>query len=442
MPQSRIFLLFVLFASAWPAAMSARAPDAAAQLDTATLPANDAAATLLHVTAPGRFALTAHSASGASIQLVDQLAGPGEVAGIPGVRDGRVDALLDSGTYKLRVASAPHAQGSVSLAATPFHDAAPLQTLTPDGHPVARSLDDMQQLRFWLVVPDGHVRVVASGRALADLRLWRDGRDLVDALPQAQQTEPVHGHPLTELTLAADVEPGTYMVAAYGGPRMTWADGDQSTPCFLRAGSRSDLAGAWVSGTMGPSGLEIFAVPDWAAALRLDLPKSAPVALAIGDAQAAIESRSREPWAVLTLPPLRFTPQSPHVDLVRRSGVILRGTAGQPYRLLVLGRMSGRNFASPGDWWVSATTQGMGGDEVPPGLLLQRQEVGSKTRILADTVPHVGPGHAWRARFNLRGPTTLLIQADRGGKLALRTAGVALDRTVDPQSVPTMWRPT
>jgi hypothetical protein len=83
---------------------------------------------------------------------------------------------------------------------------------------------------------------------------------------------------------------------------------------------------------------------------------------------------------------------------------------------------------------VSANTLNLGGDEVLPTLLLARHEVGARSRILSSNVPHVGPGVAWHARFNLRGPTNLLVQPDAGGQLALRTDGVKLGNSLDRSS--------
>ena len=91
--------------------------------------------------------------SGAALQLVDIMDGPSEVSGAPGAQDGRLDALLDIGTYKLRVTSAKGASGTVALAVAAFHDAAPPAALPPAGFPLAATLADGEQRAFWLAVP-------------------------------------------------------------------------------------------------------------------------------------------------------------------------------------------------------------------------------------------------------------------------------------------------
>ena len=167
-------------------------PPGAATLDQASLPAAEHAETMLHVTSAGRFTVTAKSASGAALQLIDILTGPGQIAGVAGVQDGRLDPLLDVGTYKLRVTSAKAATGTVAFTVTPFHDAAPPAALPQPGFPRTTTLQDGEQRAFWLsaVPPGGTVRIEAAGRALADLRLWRDGRELTALDPAAMRTEP------------------------------------------------------------------------------------------------------------------------------------------------------------------------------------------------------------------------------------------------------------
>lgn len=394
------------------------APPAAA-LDSATVPASEQAATLLHVTSPGRFTIAAKSPSGAALQLVDMLAGPGEVAGAAGTQDGRLDPLLDVGTYKLRATSAKAATGSVALTVTPFVDAAPPRALPAPGVPFDAELRDGQQRAFWLLVPaSGAVRIEAAGRALADLRLWRDGRDLVALDPDARLVEPVPGHGLNDLRLVGKVEPGTYLVVAYGGETLRWTDNDTSQPLHLRAGGAGALAEGWAYGTIGPFGSEVFTLPASAQRVRLDVPSPEAVTLAAGTASVALARNSREASATLFVPAAR-----PEV-------VEVSGKFGQPYKLQALAIPSTMSVSRPGSYFVTAVTAGAGADEVPPSVLLERTELRTAAgpqppRVVASVMPTLSAGAGWRGQFNLRGPTTLLFQNATGGPVAARAAGVA-----------------
>ena len=99
--------------------LPAQIPQAASRLSTTRVPADGESAALLEVQVPGRFSLRAQSSAGVSLQLIDMATGPGDVAGAGGARDGRIDVLLDKGTYKLRTAGAAGAAGEASLSSLP-----------------------------------------------------------------------------------------------------------------------------------------------------------------------------------------------------------------------------------------------------------------------------------------------------------------------------------
>ena len=398
-----------------PAASFAQ-PAPAATLDAASLPAAAEADTVLHVTSPGRFTIAVHSPSGATLQLVDMLTGPSETAGAAGAQDGRLDKLLDVGAYKLRTNSAEGATGTVTLTVTPFHDAAPPAALPNPDRPLTATLTDGEQRAFWLLVPPAggpNVRIEAAGRALADLRLWRDGRELSALDPAITTIEPVPGHTLTDARLVGHVEPGTYLAVAYGGPALAWTDNDGTQSFHLRAGLRDALAEGWAGGKVGPFGSELFRLPTFARRLRLDLPEPAAATLRSGDNAATVAKTSREPSAVLSVTP------------GRQEAAELRAAAGQAYTLRAVDDSIQAIWSRAGNWWVSAATTGMGGDELPPTLLLQRTEGPDKPpRILATTAPTVGAKAGYHARFNLRGPSSLLFQSPPGGEAAFASTGV------------------
>ena len=58
---------------------------------------------ILSVSRFGRYAVTANSAQGTAVQLVSRMIGPGEVQGDAGTANGRIDAFLDRGDYKIVV---------------------------------------------------------------------------------------------------------------------------------------------------------------------------------------------------------------------------------------------------------------------------------------------------------------------------------------------------
>ena len=304
-------------------------PPPAAILVPTTLPAQPVAHATLTVSVPGRFTLAAHSRSGVALQLVDMLTGPSTIVGQAGAADGRLDTLLDVGTYRLRVFAATGATGPVSLTVTPFHDAAPPRATPGGGRTLAATLQDGEQRSFWLAVPDGRLPPIeAAGRSLADLRLWRNGRDLQPLQPLAAEPQPVPGHPLHDLRLGGTVEPGTYLLVAYSGPPLAWTAGNDQ-PFLLRAGVSDALAEGLATGTIGPFGSERFRQPPFAGRFRLDLPTPAVATLHVGSASATLGRTSRSPGTALSAPP-------------STTGTVeISGSEGQPFMLAERLRLRG-----------------------------------------------------------------------------------------------------
>ncbi len=306
------------------------------------------------------------------------------------------------------------------MQALPFRDAAPPAAIPAPGETGSFTLADLQQRAFWLAVGPGgpsgsNISIDAAGRALADLRLWQGG-DLVPLEPTPSTTEPVRGHPMPGLRLSGTVEPGTYLLIAYGGPAAAWADGDAAMPLHVRSGALPRLAEGWASGTVGPLGSEVFEAPPRATLFRLDLPAAAAAALQVDGSEARIAPNSREPSAALR------TPSNSRLATVT-------GAAGQPYALRAQEVPFGSSIWTPGRYWLSAVMPGAGGEEVPPTALLVWHGGTEDGRILASTAPPVGPGAAWRTVFNLRGPTTLLLQNTAPGEVAVRgSTGLGLLR--------------
>ena len=423
-----IRLLGLLAALAAPPALAQTATPAApaaaaATVDRDKFPAAGRHDTLLRVLQPGRFSIRVRSQSGVAIQLVDMLTGPSEPMGEAGATDGRLDVLLDTGTYKLRLFGAEGAEGDAALTVAPFREAAAPALRPRDGVVQSAALTDLQQRSFWLAVEaPGLLRLEAAGRSLADLRFWRNGTELVPQTGRVRTIEPVAGHPMTDITFEDTLEPGTYLVTAYGGPVAAWADGDTAQPFHIRFGAADVLLAGWVGGTIGPFGRDLYRIDGSARLFRLALPAPAAAGLRVLDGTGfvsggAIDRKSREPTASVRSP----RSQAPGDRVIE-----LTGTAGQAFRLRAIEAPGGMSVSEAGSWWVSAPTVGFGGDELPATFALIRTEKDKPAVTVAGNAPRIGPGAAWRQRFNLRGPATLLLQVTAPGPIAVRSDGPAI----------------
>jgi hypothetical protein len=395
---------------------AARAQEDAARLDADRFSAGAPTETLLHVINPGGFAINAHSATGTALDLVDMITGPTALAGTSGSVDGRLDLLLDTGVYKIRLHPAAGAKGDVRLEVVPFTDASPASIMPHDAEANA-ALGDLQQRSLWFTVNGNEpVRIEAAGRALADFQLWRNGRDLVATQPTARVIEPSKGHPLRDILITGALPAGTYRATAYGGPALPWADGSPALPFHVREGASGALRHGWVSGTIGPFGSEVFHAAGTDDLIRLALTGqgAGPATLSVDGAEAGIDRKSR-----VLAAELRPAPRPAGHD------VEITAAEGTPFRLRANFIGAVTSISHPGDYFVTANTTGLGGDEVPATLVLARSGPQGWT-VAGSNAPELGPNKFWHHRFNLAGEVSLLFRATEGGKLAATITGVRL----------------
>jgi hypothetical protein len=254
-------------------------------LSAGELPATGEQKTLLTVDRFGRYSLRVENAQGSSVELVDRMAGSLGKAGEAGRESGRLDLFLDRGQYQVRVESAEKGTGKVKVTARSFLErraGAPVPRLV-ETRLVQESLDDLEQISYWLEVGDRRgVRLEAAGRNLADLRLWRDGSWLEGVAPRCKSIQPVVGQPLLRCRLAAVLEPGLYLLTAYGGIAQPWAAGADDHPFYLRWGEPKLPESGRRRYVISPFGEDHFRLPDNVNFFRLELPEARPVSLATG----------------------------------------------------------------------------------------------------------------------------------------------------------------
>ncbi|MGJ0506754.1 MAG: hypothetical protein ACR652_06365 [Methylocystis sp.] len=393
----------------------------------AQLPLDRDGAALLTIPAPGRYSIRSKSPTGARIELVDMIAGPLESSGAAGLRDGRIDALLDKGVYKVRLGAVKDAKGAAGIVVESFSDVDKTRPALSAGAVVGGELGDLQQRSYALEIKsEGPVYLEAVGRALQDLRVWQADGALVDLAFERTTIETRPGRFMNRLRLEGRLEPGRYLVTAYGGEKLAWTDGAAAQPFMLRLAEPGQLAAGVAEGVIGPFGSARYEAPASDDAFRLELPQQAPARL---DARrgttretASISKSSRAPVATLRLASDGSAPA--RVDIT--------GHEGQSYVLRALRHSNRETFEAAGPHLVSVDVAGEGGDEAPATALLARLESDGKTRVIASDLPRIGAGKAWRARFNLAGPVSLLFEATRDGPVVVDAKGLKLRATIEP----------
>jgi hypothetical protein len=375
----------------------------------------------------GRYALHVESKAGAALQIIDRMAGPSAVVGEAGKEDGRLDMLLDRGSYKAVMILAKGAPGGVALHVDPFHELNTEQPRLVELKPVESDLGDLTQRSWWLDVPSRRtVAIEAGGRYLADLRLWKDGNWLVDATPSEAVVEPEAGHPLGVRRLVARLEPGLYLLTAYGGVGEPWAKESPAKPFYLRFGIPKIAEAAQRRQKMSPFGIDRFLVPRPANHFRLQLDHPDVAALTVGGydsenpfssngERAEIAKNSRDPVAEISAQP------TAEFQLVA-----VEGEPGQPYLLQNFHDAPFFGFRDPGNYSIEIIHSRNSDDDADvTGVLTEVLDKGE--RIVAARAIELAPGQAWRRRFNLLDELTLHVAVAASGIYVVNAQGENVD---------------
>ena len=423
-----------------PAAKPVATPVASsgsAKLDKTLFPAKGNNETLVTVGEFGRYSMAVKSEQGTALQYVDRMAGPSAVDGSAGHLDGRVDAFLDRGQYKVRLLSDPRGAGDAELSVIQSVELNPTEQQLVELKPITAELGDHEQRSYWLDIKERRfVAIEAAGRYLADLRLWKDGNWLVDATPTAGERDPGGGEPLAFRQLTTWLEPGLYRLTAYGGVGEKWSSGANSKPFYLRYGIPTLPDAGRLVETASPFGIDRWLVPKTSDYFRIDIehPEHAVLSIAdytpdrpfvTGGYRAPIEKNSRDPMAEI---------QAGANDVKGTWLVTVERTPGAKYTLQYFDDRKQRSLAIDGestDYWLATLQATGGGDVLDPTAIVVRHDDRVSTVVAASTV-EVGPEKGWRRKFNLIQPVSLFLRADQPTDLVVGGTGADAEYRIEP----------
>lgn len=409
-----------------------------AVLDPVTVPARGDQSALLTLKAFGRYAITVTSSQGVALQPLDRMAGAGNISGEAGKQDGRLDLFLDRGEYRILTHASGRGKGQAKLSAHAFRELNSRPPSLIEQRLERSSLDDFEQRSYWLEVKEKQtVAIEAAGRHLADLRLWRDGTWLVNVEPQLVVSQARPDRPLQIARFTAQLEPGLYLVTAYGGPSQPWTEESADKPFFLRLGVPALGPAMRQQFTMGELGVERFVVPEGPNFFRLELPVASAATLQVSGynehdpyqtqgASASIDKRSLPPVAEVT-----------GMGSSGKKLVTITMAAGQPFTLQYFDASPVRTFNEGGNYWVSSIHAGYAEDSVgATAVLTLRHRNGSygswgpeeysDARVLElSKTP-------WHRRFNLLEELTLFVRLPETSKIRVIGQGVKARYRFEP----------
>lgn len=413
-----------------------------ALINPATLTARGNQSALLTLKAFGRYAITVNSSQGVALQSVDRMAGAGLIVGEPGKQDGRLDLFLDRGEYKILTYASPKGTGQATLNVHPFRELQDRPPLLVEQRLERSTLDDFEQRSYWLEVKEKRtVAIEAAGRHLADLRLWRDGTWLVNVNPQLVISQAHADRPLQIARFTTQLEPGLYLITAYGGQSQPWTDASDDKPFFLRLGIPTLGPAMRQQFTMGELGVERFLVPDAGNSnpnfFRLELPSPSAANLQVATydehdpfqlpgASASIDKRSLPPVAEL--------------NGLGSSGaklVTVTMEAGKPFILQYFNASYVNHFSVSGDYWLSSIHAGYAEDSIGATAVLTRQRrkgtYGSyEPEEYLDSRALALENMPWHRRFNLIDELTLFVNLPSATKIKVIGQGVKAHYRFEP----------
>ena len=429
-------VLLGLWGLSWAGLVLGAEPPAprAAALDRDNLPAAGTHSAILTVTRFGRYAIRVKSEQGTALQLVDRMAGPGDPDGEPGVRDGRLDVFLERGEYKILSRGHRAATGTVRLSVEPFVEKS--ATRPPrllELKPVDGELRDLEQVSYWIEVgARRNVWLEAAGRALTDLRLWRDGEWLVDAAPEREHVQPKVGQPVFVYRISTALDPGLYRLTAYGGAPQPWSEGD-GHPLHIRFGIPEIGEPSRERHAVGPFGIDRYRITAVANYFRLELPEAAPLLAHVGtfNPQAAFSDQAETSLEVTkkSVPPGAEVEVASHEHGERF--VTVRGAPGQPYVLQAFQRADQYELARSGAHWISTVHSGDPADNVDATAILV--EAGSRRAVPMQTgVVPLDARTAWSRRANLLSTLTVFFDVKEAGAYTIVSEGTSARFRLEP----------
>jgi hypothetical protein len=424
-------IVSVLLAASAALAAGTQSPleKAEARLDKASVPASGKHDSRLLVSGFGRYSVTAKSPAGTALQLVDHMSGPGPLAGTPGGADGRLDLFLDRGTYKLRTHGPDQAEGAAALAVHAYQELnSPQPPLLVELKPVTSTLGDFEQRSWWLQIDKRRsVALEAAGRHLADLRLWKDGTWLLDAAPEIEVIEPRVGQPLLACRIWTSLEPGLYLLSAYGGPSQPWAQDSGERPLHLRYGVPALGSAGRRRFNMSPFGVDRYSVPNHVNYHRLELPEARPASIQVGSGSEPFQRTGASAE-------IRKDSALPAAEVRSRGKLVtIRAEAGQPYVLQHFELKDSYPFDLGGQYWLSTVHSGAAADSIDATSIVVRNEKDPKpwTPFLAQTV-EVSPFEVWARRFNALETATLYLEVKKTGTYGILGQGTEARFRLEP----------
>lgn len=423
---SNILILLLFFSSNLWGVSSVSGADTTPLLDKTSFLADGLNQTLLHIQQPGAYSIQVKSQQGTRIALIDRMAGIIASNGSSGSNDGRIDTILDTGTYKLRLWSPQNGEGEAKLSVFMYKEATPKDKLEQlpvlkEHKLIHKTLADLEQQSYWLQVENRSPLILeAQGRNLSSCALWKNGNWLTDSTPSISTYEPIVGQPMKHVELYQQVEPGLYLLRCYGGEPLAWANETGEHPFYLRMGIPTLSSNGIKFIKISPFGRDFFLLPGSTNLFQVTRDDKKDTTLSVknwsagqgrfassySQNNAEINKKSRSPWCTIR----RSGDKTQLVMIKAKPGDDIRFTH---FREASDSPFSGNNYyRNNGQFWISAVESEEGVESLDfTGILYDYKS----KKILRSKVLEIGGGLELERKINLLGNLSAIIKVNESG---------------------------
>jgi hypothetical protein len=418
----------------------------AASVSPPTVPAQGAKEAIITLDRAGRYIVKAQSPAGTACELVDHVRGPFAQSGTVGKASCELDLLLDAGTYKLRLNSKRKGKGKVTLSVTPYEElnATPLR-LEPRRE-VKQALKPRQQASYWLKIDKRQpVTLRIAGRHAGDVRLWRTGEWLEPISARDTNPRPRPGMPVHEWWFEPLLEPGVYLLTAYGTHSTEWTQSDaDDSGLIVSWGFPMASEDRVATFTLPETGLATLEFPSEPAAFFLSREGSSKTITRLSlhrmsdeggtDVFSGTESTCEIDGKAVVAECRAMTSGK------NRRVALIRGEPGARLALRWSRLLADRwtdgvygagapRFDAPGEgeYLVAIHEAPLDQDSAPAGCLLSEVFANGEMSPVARDVLKVG-GTPFRRSFNYNGSATLQFELTGSGRYFLQTSGERKNR--------------
>lgn len=429
---------------------------AAVKVAPPSVPATGSQTSILTLDAPAMVRLLAQSGPGTACTVVDKVRGPFQSSGQVGKGGCDVDLLLDAGSYKLRLESPQRGKGTVAITARPFPEQNPKPVRLEKGRRLEQPLRSGEQASFWLSLREREVPFLhILGKNAGDVRLWKNGEWLepvsfAHTTFSAGPSRAVHEWRFDEM-----LEPGDYLVTAYGTSVLGGSSGEATDALTVEYGFEPLPPEGAVAFTLPATGTLAFQSERGRGAFlaSLDSPPTTPFELAATDllspSYLGMKATPEHPLpserglfsaARFTLEPKRLVPQaSAAVENDEVHVVTLRGAPGTRgllqwapaprtntweggyYGAAV--RSISFNVAAAGDYLIGLHDLPADTDSAPLGCQLEQKNAKS-VEVLGRDVLTIGAGQQLSRQFNYDGKNAIIwFEVTRSDRYRILTLG-------------------